>query len=58
MSDAMKETFKDSLIENKNTIDGKVYTLPNTGQIWRLVYNKDIFQKQALLLRLKPLPKW
>ncbi|MDP9698835.1 multiple sugar transport system substrate-binding protein [Paenibacillus intestini] len=48
MSDAMKATFKDSLIENKNTIDGKVYTLPNTGQIWRLVYNKDIFQKAGI----------
>ncbi|MEC0234988.1 extracellular solute-binding protein [Paenibacillus kribbensis] len=48
MSDEMKKTFKDSQIENKNSIDGKIYTLPNTGQIWRLVYNKDIFKKAGI----------
>ncbi|WP_431087517.1 ABC transporter substrate-binding protein [Paenibacillus sp. 8b26] len=48
MSDEMKATFKDSLIENKNTIDGKIFTLPNTGQIWRLIYNKDIFKKAGI----------
>ncbi|MDQ0170895.1 ABC transporter substrate-binding protein [Paenibacillus tundrae] len=48
MSEDMKTTFKDSLIDNKNTIDGKIYTLPNTGQVWRLVYNKDIFQKAGI----------
>ncbi|PJN49682.1 hypothetical protein PAEAM_52930 [Paenibacillus sp. GM1FR] len=48
MSDEMKAVFKDSLIENKNTIDGKIYSLPNTGQVWRLVYNKDIFKKAGI----------
>lgn len=48
MSEDMKATFKDSLIDNKNTIDGKIYTLPNTGQVWRLVYNQDIFQKAGI----------
>lgn len=48
MSSEMKETFKDSQIENKNTVDGKIYTLPNTGQIWRLIYNKDIFEKAGI----------
>ncbi|PQP82416.1 ABC transporter substrate-binding protein [Paenibacillus sp. PCH8] len=48
MSEEMKTMFKDSLIDNKNTLDGKVYTLPNTGQIWRLVYNKDIFKKAGI----------
>lgn len=48
MSDEMKAMFKDNLIDNKNTIDGKVYSLPNTGQVWRLVYNKDIFKKAGI----------
>lgn len=48
MSSEMKETFKDSLLENKNTVDGKTYTLPNTGQIWRLIYNKDIFKQAGI----------
>ncbi|NMO97048.1 ABC transporter substrate-binding protein [Paenibacillus lemnae] len=48
MSDEMKERFKDLIIEEKNMIDGKVYSLPNTGQFWRLIYNVDLFEKAGI----------
>ncbi|QYR20313.1 extracellular solute-binding protein [Paenibacillus sp. sptzw28] len=48
MSEEMKTTFKDSLIQNKNTIGDDIYSLPNTGQTWRLIYNKDLFQQAGI----------
>lgn len=48
MSDEMKKTFESILIDHKNEIDGKIYTLPNTGQTWRLIYNKDLFKEAGI----------
>ncbi|MBB6635941.1 extracellular solute-binding protein [Cohnella thailandensis] len=48
MDDATKERFSSVLIENKNMIGGEIYSLPNTGQTWRLIYNKDLFAKAGL----------
>ncbi len=48
MSDEMKQTFKDVIIDHKNEIDGKIYTLPNTGQTWRLIYNEDLFKQAGI----------
>ncbi|GGF96990.1 bicyclomycin resistance protein [Paenibacillus albidus] len=48
MTPEMKENFKKVLIEEKNMVDGKVYTLPNIGQFWRLIYNVDLFEKAGI----------
>ncbi|WP_322906105.1 sugar ABC transporter substrate-binding protein [Paenibacillus campi] len=48
MSDEMKQTFKNVIIDHKNEIDGKIYTLPNTGQTWRLIYNEDLFKRAGI----------
>ncbi|CAG7609436.1 hypothetical protein PAESOLCIP111_01168 [Paenibacillus solanacearum] len=45
---AMKQKFAGTLIEGANQIDGKIYSLPNTGQTLRLVYNKDLFAKAGI----------
>ncbi|WP_334071397.1 MULTISPECIES: sugar ABC transporter substrate-binding protein [Paenibacillus] len=44
----MKENFKNVLIEEKNMVGGKIYTLPNIGQFWRLIYNVDLFEKAGI----------
>lgn len=48
MSGEMKEKFKNLLIEEKNTYEGKIYTLPNIGQFWRLIYNVELFEKAGI----------
>lgn len=48
MSPEMKENFKNLLVEEKNTVDGQIYTLPNIGQFWRLIYNVDLFEKAGI----------
>jgi len=48
MSPELKEKFQNLLIEEKNTVGGKVYTLPNIGQFWRLIYNVDLFEKAGI----------
>ncbi|MFD0693372.1 ABC transporter substrate-binding protein [Paenibacillus sp. GCM10027628] len=48
MSEEMKKSFSSVLIPNKNTADGKIYSLPNTGQTWRLIYNVDLFEKAGI----------
>ncbi|MEV5025457.1 ABC transporter substrate-binding protein [Paenibacillus sp. LPE1-1-1.1] len=37
--------FDGLLVEDIYTKDGHVYTLPNTGQFWRLLYNVDLLEK-------------
>ncbi|RCW42191.1 ABC transporter substrate-binding protein [Paenibacillus prosopidis] len=37
--------FDGLLVENIYAMDGHVYTLPNTGQFWRLLYNVDLLEK-------------
>ncbi|KRF09820.1 ABC transporter substrate-binding protein [Paenibacillus sp. Soil787] len=48
MTDDMKKRFGNLQVEEMNTIDGKIYSLPNTGQYWRLIYNVDLFQKAGI----------
>lgn len=48
ISPEMKERFSNVLIEEKNMVDGKIYTLPNIGQFWRLIYNVDLFEKAGI----------
>lgn len=48
MSAQMKERFSKLLVEEANTFDGKVYSLPATGQLWRLIYNVDLFEKAGI----------
>lgn len=44
----MNQKFGSLMIDNVNRLDGKVYSLPNTGLTMRLVYNKDIFTKAGI----------
>ncbi|MGG4146371.1 extracellular solute-binding protein [Paenibacillus algorifonticola] len=37
--------FDGLLVEDVYTKDGHVYTLPNSGQFWRLLYNVDLLEK-------------
>ncbi|XEC96071.1 ABC transporter substrate-binding protein [Paenibacillus tarimensis] len=48
LSDEMKAKFEGVLAENVNMADGKIYSLPNTGQYWRLIYNVDLFEQAGL----------
>ncbi|MBD2844109.1 extracellular solute-binding protein [Paenibacillus sp. IB182496] len=48
MDDEFRGKFESVLAENVNMIDGKLYSLPNTGQYWRLIYNKDLFEQAGL----------
>lgn len=43
-ADLLKK-FDGLLVDNVYTMNGKVYTLPNTGQFWRLLYNVDLMEK-------------
>lgn len=48
MDDEFKAQFESVLAENVNMLGGKIYSLPNTGQYWRLIYNKDLFEQAGL----------
>ncbi|WP_151733563.1 ABC transporter substrate-binding protein ['Paenibacillus yunnanensis' Narsing Rao et al. 2020] len=48
MSEEMKSRFENVLINEKNTVDGQIYTLPNIGQFWRLIYNVDLFEQAGI----------
>lgn len=48
MSEDMKKKFASTLIEEKNLYEGKIYSLPNVGQMWRLIYNVDLFEKAGI----------
>lgn len=48
LSDDMKKKFASTLVEEKNIYEGKIYSLPNVGQIWRLIYNVDLFEKAGI----------
>ncbi|OUS67649.1 ABC transporter substrate-binding protein, partial [Paenibacillus sp. MY03] len=37
--------FDGLLVDNVYQMDGVVYTLPNTGQFWRLLYNVDLMEQ-------------
>jgi multiple sugar transport system substrate-binding protein len=46
----IKSRFGDNLLnlDGLNSIDGKIYSLPNYGSTFRLIYNKDLFAKAGL----------
>lgn len=46
LTDEMKSKFPQ--IEDFNTFDGKIYSLPNFGTTMRLVYNVDLFEKAGI----------
>ena len=48
MTDEMKKRYGNLLVEELNTMDGKIYSLPHMGQYWRLIYNVDLFQKAGI----------
>lgn len=48
MTDEMKKRYGSLMVEESNTMDGKIYSLPHTGQIWRLIYNVDLFEKAGI----------
>ncbi|GGA04176.1 ABC transporter substrate-binding protein [Paenibacillus marchantiophytorum] len=48
MTDEMKKRYNNLLVEEMNTMDGSIYSLPNTGQYWRLIYNVDLFKKAGI----------
>ncbi len=48
LTDAHKEKFGSMLIDDVNRFGGQLYSLPNTGQTLRLVYNQDLFDKAGI----------
>lgn len=45
----MKQRYGDKLYsEGDNGVDGKTYSLINTGITYRLIYNKDLFKKSGI----------
>lgn len=46
----LKARFGEKLLklDGINSVDGKLYTLPNYGSTFRLIYNKDLFAKAGL----------
>ncbi|MDF2922454.1 MAG: transporter substrate-binding protein [Paenibacillaceae bacterium] len=48
ISPEMKDRFSTLMVEEANMFDGKTYSLPAYGQLWRLIYNKDLFEKAGL----------
>jgi multiple sugar transport system substrate-binding protein len=43
-----KKRFANLFVEESNMVDGQIYSLPNTGQLWRLIYNVDLFEKAGI----------
>lgn len=39
------QKFDGLLVDNVYKKDGKIYSLPNTGQFWRLLYNVDLMEQ-------------
>ena len=49
LTDELKSRYGDVLeIEGDNAVDGQIYSLPNAGITYRLVYNKDLFEKAGI----------
>lgn len=46
--DMKKLVGQGNFTEGLNVFDGKVYSLPNYGSTFRLIYNKDLFKKAGL----------
>lgn len=49
LTDEDYEKYGDTLgVQNINMYDGKIYSLPQFGNTFRLIYNKDVFRKAGL----------
>ncbi|MFC4302508.1 ABC transporter substrate-binding protein [Cohnella boryungensis] len=48
LTDDIKTKFSKLMLDDVNRFDGKVYSLANTGNTLRLVYNKDLFAKAGI----------
>src|SRR5690606_13181526 len=48
LDDAMKKKFDGMLLDRVNIFDDNLYSLPNTGQTLRLVYNQELFDKAGI----------
>ena len=49
LTDEDREKYGDTLgVQNINMYDGKIYSLPQCGNTFRLIYNKDVFEKAGL----------
>lgn len=48
VTEEMKSKFSSVLLDGVNRFGGKLYSLPNSGQTLRLVYNKDLFDKAGI----------
>lgn len=49
LTDADYEKYGDTLgIQNINMINGNIYSLPQFGNTYRLIYNKDVFERAGL----------
>lgn len=49
MTEEMNDKFGSLIIDDVNRFGGKLYSLPNTGNTLRLVYNKDLFDKAGIM---------
>ncbi len=47
-SDIKNRFGKFLYVQTENTVDGKIYSLPNSGVNFRLVYNLDLFKKAGI----------
>lgn len=49
LSPEMKEFFgEENFAEGINMLDGEIYSLPNFGSVFRLIYNKDLLDKAGV----------
>ncbi|MFD0672577.1 ABC transporter substrate-binding protein [Cohnella sp. GCM10027633] len=48
LTDDIKSKFGKLLLDDVNRFGGKVYSLANTGNTLRLIYNKDLFAKAGI----------
>jgi len=48
MTDELNSKFGSLLLDEVNRFGGKLYSLPNTGQTLRLVYNQELFDKAGI----------
>ncbi len=48
LTDELKTKFGSMFIDEVNRFGGKLYSLPNTGNTLRLVYNRELFQKAGI----------
>ncbi|RXZ81050.1 sugar ABC transporter substrate-binding protein [Paenibacillaceae bacterium] len=48
LTDELKSKFGSLFIDEVNRFGGKLYSLPNTGNTLRLVYNRDLLEKAGI----------